>query len=40
MEATLSPFDVFLLVLGAGTLAFGILYLTMRFDAWLAGRKW
>ncbi len=40
MTATLSPFDIFLLVLGAATLSFGVFYAILRYDAWLAGRKW
>ena len=40
MTATLSTFDIFLLVLGACTLSFGLFYAILRFDAWRAGRKW
>lgn len=40
MTVTLSPFDIFLLVLGAATLSFGIFYAILRFGAWMNGRKW
>lgn len=40
MTATLSTFDIFLLVLGAFTLVSGFFYAILRFDAWLGGRKW
>lgn len=40
MTAVLTLFDLFLLVLGAFSFGFGILYLLLRMDAWLSGRRW
>lgn len=40
MTATLTLFDIFLLVLGAFTFSFGAVYLLLRLHCWAEGRKW